>query len=134
VTLPQLRVLFAVRRTPGILTRGLAQEVGTTVSTTSGLVSKLVARGLLARMDGAEDRRQSPLYLTDAGAVLAGEMLTVVDPFLIGVAGLLGDDIEQVTAALERVAELAQQIWDTLPDREALTDSDLELEKEVGRG
>lgn len=116
VTLPQLRVLFAARRTPGILPTELARELGTTVSTTSGLVSKLVLRGLLERSNASQDRRQTPLYLTDAGSALAGEMLGVVDPFLLRVADRMNSDIEQVTEVLERVARAAQDVWDELPN------------------
>ena len=72
MTLPQLRVLYAVRRTPGILTADIGRQLGVTISTTSGLVSKLVDRGLLERRSGVDDRRQAPLYLTEAGAALTG--------------------------------------------------------------
>jgi MarR family transcriptional regulator, temperature-dependent positive regulator of motility len=116
MTLPQLRVLFAARRTPGILPTELARELGTTISTTSGLVSKLVGRGLLERGNPSQDRRQTPLFLTPAGSALAGEMLEVVDPFLLRVAGLMNGDIQLVTEVLERVAQAAQEVWADLPD------------------
>src|SRR5438552_14562048 len=63
VTLPQLRVLHQIRRTPDITTGDLARLLGITVSTTSGLVIKLADRGLIARCSAA-DRRQIPLRLT----------------------------------------------------------------------
>jgi DNA-binding MarR family transcriptional regulator len=118
MTLPQLRVLFAARRTPGILPTELARELGTTISTTSGLVSKLVARGLLERGSPSQDRRQTPLFLTSNGRELAGEMLEVVDPFLVRVADLMRGDIGLVTEVLERVARAAQEVWNQLPDSE----------------
>src|SRR5947207_13196421 len=92
VTLPQLRVLFQVRRTPGITTGELSRLLGITVSTTSGLVIKLAERGLIQRGTVAEDRRQAPLYLTDEAAAIAGELSDVGRPFLNRVAGQLGDD------------------------------------------
>jgi DNA-binding MarR family transcriptional regulator len=114
VTLPQLRVLFTVRRTPGILTTDLAHQLGTTVPTASGIVSKLVTRGLIDRTKAVSDRRQAPLQLTRSGAALAGELLTVVDPFLTRVGALVGDDIQAVTSTLERVAAIAEQVRDEL--------------------
>ncbi len=104
VTLPQLRVLFQVRGTPGITTGQLAQSLGITVSTTSGLVAKLARAGLVARGTSADDRRQIPLELTQQGRALAGELAEYARPFLHEVAEDLGDKLETTTAALEMLA------------------------------
>ena len=104
VTLPQLRVLFQVRGTPGITTGQLAQSLGITVSTTSGLVAKLARAGLVARGTSADDRRQIPLELTEKGRALAGELAEYARPFLREVAEDLGDGLEATTAALEMLA------------------------------
>ena len=74
LTLPQLRLLFQVRRSPAITTAQLSRAMGITVSTTSGLVAKLADAGLVLRGQGADDRRQIPLELTDAGRALAGDL------------------------------------------------------------
>jgi DNA-binding MarR family transcriptional regulator len=103
LTLPQLRVLFQLRRTPGVTTGQLARGLGITVSTTSGLVSKLADRGLVARGSNQSDRRQIPLELTETGQELAGELCQETRPFLDEVAGELGDDLEEVAGALERL-------------------------------
>ena len=104
LTLPQLRILFQVRRSPGVTTGQLARTVGITMSTTSGLVAKLVNAGLVARGHVSEDRRQIPLDLTEAGRALAGELAEYSQPFLNRLAEALGDDLEPVIAALERLA------------------------------
>lgn len=57
LTLPQLRLLLQVRRSPGITIGQLARRLTVTVSTVSGLVTKLVDRGLLMRTASADDRR-----------------------------------------------------------------------------
>lgn len=106
VTLPQLRVLFQVRATPGITTGQLAQCLGITVSTTSGLVSKLAKAGLIARGTSSVDRRQIPLVLTDSGRALAGELADFAKPFLDRVAAELGDRLGATTEALEMLAEV----------------------------
>jgi DNA-binding MarR family transcriptional regulator len=110
LTLPQLRTLFQVQRSPGITTGQLSRAMGITVSTTSGLVAKLADAGLVARGQGADDRRQIPLELTDAGREQAGELTEFAKPFLDRLAGALGDDLDMVIAALDRLAEAASEV------------------------
>jgi DNA-binding MarR family transcriptional regulator len=121
VTLPQLRVLFHVRRVPDITTGELSRALGITVSTTSGLVIKLVERGLVERHTTPEDRRQAPLRLTEAGQALVGELSDVGRPFLALVAERLGDDLARVTATLERLAQTAVTVRseERLPELDA---------------
>ncbi|MGE3911941.1 MAG: MarR family winged helix-turn-helix transcriptional regulator [Chloroflexota bacterium] len=101
VTLPQLRVLHYLRRHPGATTGELARRLGITVSTTSGLVIKLVDRGLVARGSLADDRRQAPLSLSDGGAALLGELSDEARTHLGEVAERLGNNLETVIQALE---------------------------------
>jgi DNA-binding MarR family transcriptional regulator len=112
VTLPQLRVLYHLRRQPGATTGELARRLGITVSTTSGLVIKLVDRGLVVRGSLADDRRQAPLRLSDNGAALLGEFSDDSRAFLGDVAERLGTDLESVTVVLELLGDAAS------PDRE----------------
>lgn len=122
VTLPQLRILFSVRRTPGITTGQLAQCLGITVSTTSGLVAKLADAGLIARGTSEDDRRQIPLELTDAGRELAGELVEYVRPFLEHVAKELGDSLEATTAALEMLTAAVASARASYEDQAGDTD------------
>jgi DNA-binding MarR family transcriptional regulator len=117
VTLPQLRVMYYLRRHPGATTGELARKLGITVSTTSGLVIKLVDRGLVVRGSLADDRRQAPLRLSDDGAALLGELSEDARGFLSDVAARLGGDLESVTQALELLAET------TMLDRYPTTDA-----------
>lgn len=110
LTLPQLRILFQVQRSPGITTGQLSRAMGITVSTTSGLVAKLADAGLVVRGQGVEDRRQIPLELTDAGRAQAGDLTEFARPFLGRLAGALGDELEAVIAALDRLAEAAAEV------------------------
>jgi DNA-binding MarR family transcriptional regulator len=113
VTLPQLKVLYHLRRHPGATTGELSRRLGITVSTTSGLVIKLVDRGLVMRGSLADDRRQTPLRLSDEGAALLGELSDDSRILLSDVADRLGPDLETVVQALELLGDAA------LPDREA---------------
>jgi DNA-binding MarR family transcriptional regulator len=107
LTLPQLRVLHHVRRAPGVTGGELAAALGITVSTVSGLVGKLTERGLIARGTAPDDRRQIPLELTPEGLALVGALSETGQSFTAQVAASLGDDLEGVTAALERLAAAA---------------------------
>ncbi|HZQ38699.1 MAG TPA: MarR family transcriptional regulator [Dehalococcoidia bacterium] len=116
VTLPQLRVLYQVRRTPGITTGELARAIGVTVSTTSGLVGKLADRGLIERSSAPGDRRQIPLTLTQQGEALVGELRGPAVAFLDEVVQQLGDEIAEVTGALERLAAASAAARAALPE------------------
>jgi|SRR5579883_1455550 4'-phosphopantetheinyl transferase len=109
LTLPQLRILYEVRTTPRITVGELARSLGVTISTASGLVIKLVERGLLERGCDASDRRQAPLALTPAGDALLGGLTGLGRPFLGRVAAELGDELDEITAALERLAVAAER-------------------------
>ncbi len=115
VTLPQLRVLHQVRRTPGITTADLARLLGITVSTTSGLIGKLADRGLIERCSGSGDRRQIPLRLSPEGEALLGEMRGPSVAFLDEVIRSLGDDLPAVTAAIGRLARATAEARSLLP-------------------
>ncbi len=110
LTLPQLRVLFQVRRSPGVTTGELARSMGITMSTTSGLVAKLVSAGLVARGSSEADRRQIPLELTEAGHSLAGELAEITRPFINDLAAELGPELEQVVAGLETLSRAAEEV------------------------
>jgi DNA-binding MarR family transcriptional regulator len=106
VTVPQLRVLYLVRRHPGATTGELARHLGITVSTTSGLVIKLVDRGLVVRGRGTDDRRREPLELSEEGSALLGEVSEDGRVLLESVAEALGDNLDAVTQALEQVGNI----------------------------
>lgn len=110
LTLPQLRVLFHIRKSPGITTADLARLLGITVSTTSGLVIKLADRGLVRRVAVPDDRRQAALYLTDTASAVVSEISDTWRPFLVHVADALGDDLGEVTAALQRIVAAAAEV------------------------
>jgi DNA-binding MarR family transcriptional regulator len=107
VTLPQLRVLYQLRRQPDSTTGELSRALRITVSTTSGLVIKLVEHGLVARTTVPDDRRQIPLRLTEQGAALLGELSGEGRAFLEQVATRLGGDLPATVETLERLAVAA---------------------------
>jgi DNA-binding MarR family transcriptional regulator len=97
--------MYQLRRHPGATTGELAKRLGITVSTTSGLVIKLVDHGLVARGSLADDRRQAPLSLTEAGVALLGELSDEMRTYMSEVAARLGADLDTITQALETLAQ-----------------------------
>jgi len=52
----------------------LADELGVALPNATGIVGRLVERGIVARADDATDRRRVLVTLTDAGHRVIGEM------------------------------------------------------------
>jgi DNA-binding MarR family transcriptional regulator len=63
----QLRALTVLQESPGANLNELAYRMGVTVSTTSRLVDRLVAAGLVDRRPSTQTRREIRLALTPAG-------------------------------------------------------------------
>ena len=105
LTLPQLRILFNVAKAPGITANELAGILGVTVSTTSGLVAKVVERGLVTKHAAEDDRRQMPLELTETGRRLTEEVAEAGRQLMEQTAALLGADLGRVTAALDLLGD-----------------------------
>lgn len=68
LTMQQLRVLGVVAREPGLTGHGLGRALGVSAPTASGLVDRLVEKGLLERVEDASDRRVRRLHLTADGS------------------------------------------------------------------
>lgn len=70
----QLRVLLLVMRKPGVGAGEVGQSLGVSAPTATGIVERLVDRGLLQRGQDPVDRRMRPLTLTTAGEATLGEL------------------------------------------------------------
>ena len=110
ITFPQLRILFRVRRQPGIDVRGLASALTISPSAASQQVDKLVTRGLIHRSEDPEDRRHVCLELTDLGLQAVGEISRSTRSRLGTIlSGLADDEIADLHRLLDRVLVLEQQ-------------------------
>ena len=70
ISMAQVKILHAVAAARSLHANELATWVGTTPSTISELVDRLVDHGLLARRDDPTDRRQVLITTTQAGLEL----------------------------------------------------------------
>ncbi len=68
VTMSQAKVLYLISAAQGMRMSELAVRLGVSISTTSGLVDRLVDHGLLARHDDPADRRQVVVTITPTGS------------------------------------------------------------------
>lgn len=109
----QVLVLYALERasTEGASMGDLADEVGVTVPTTTGLVDRLARDGLVARRAHPSDRRIVLVTLTEEGRAVARRAAA----YLAEMMGKLLVDLrsgerEGLARAFERVFELSVRI------------------------
>jgi 4'-phosphopantetheinyl transferase len=85
LTMQQLRVLGFVAKEPGLAGHELGDRLRVSAPTASGLVDRLVEKGLLVRIDDHEDRRVRRLHLTDEGRSLMRQMDSLVERAMVTV-------------------------------------------------
>jgi DNA-binding MarR family transcriptional regulator len=106
VTGPQRLVLRVVGLLPGLSAGDLATILHIHPSTLTGILQRLVAQGLLQRIDDPSDRRRAILRLTPSGtranAVKRGTVESAVAAALAQVAA---NDRDATRRVLERLAE-----------------------------
>lgn len=111
VTGPQRLVIRIVGRIPGISPGRLAEILHVHPSTLTGVLTRLVDRGVLARRGDTADRRRMILTLTDKGRAINRSTAGTVEA---GVRRMLGgiprSDVEAAGRVLRRLAdELTEQ-------------------------
>ncbi|MEA5055572.1 MAG: MarR family transcriptional regulator [Propionicimonas sp.] len=121
LTVQQLRVMGEVAHEPGLSGHRLGERMGVSAPTASGLVDRLVDKGLLERVEDAIDRRVRRVYLTARGNQVAGRvdsllarMLdSVVPPIPTGDLVVLKQAAEVLVRAVEHA--IADQRGAELP-------------------
>ena len=95
--------MHQLRRHPGTTTGELARRLGITVSTTSGLVIKLVDHGLVTRQTDPSDGRQVLVQLTRTGEEILAEEARTREAWLT-------DQIKDLSEDERRILVEASQI------------------------
>lgn len=114
ITMSQAKVLYLVHAAGELRMSELAARLGVTLSTTSGLVDRLVESGLLARRDDPADRRQVLLRVTEGGIDQLDQLRELNASHLVVMLARVRDDdllvIERAIGILTAAADdLVQQ-------------------------
>jgi DNA-binding MarR family transcriptional regulator len=123
VTSPQVLVLVALSRTPGMDQRTLGASVSLDRSTTADVVDRLMKRGLLERTRDPNDRRRNILRLTAGGASLLQAIAPrteIMNAHLISV--LPTDDQAELLRLLRTFVNKAELLVQEKPDPLPSTD------------
>ena len=110
VTGPQRLALRLVSRFPGLPAGRLARLLCLHPSTVTGVVKRLVSRGLLSRRSDGPDRRRVLLQITPAGLALLGQPQPTIES---GVRKAL-DNLtrEEVEIAIKALGAVAMSLKD----------------------
>jgi DNA-binding MarR family transcriptional regulator len=79
VTMPQLKILIALRLNGPAGAHELAQMMGVSPATMTGIVDRLVAAGHVTRREDPKDRRVRRIELTAEGTALMDDMMAAGD-------------------------------------------------------
>jgi len=74
ITMAQAKILFLVRATGSLPMSDLVAKLGVTVPTVTGIVDRLVERGLVVRRGTPDDRRRVVIEITPEGVELIDGM------------------------------------------------------------
>ncbi len=74
LTMQQVRVLSHITKDPGITGHELGERLSVSAPTASGLIDRLVEKGLVTRADDALDRRVRRLHPTELGIDVIRQM------------------------------------------------------------
>lgn len=101
LTIPQMRLLWALRDEDGLPVGALAEHLGVNPSTITGHVDRLVRQGLVRREEDADDRRIVRNYLTPDGVATVGTMRHIAGAYMLNILKRLDNaQLDRLEAAL----------------------------------
>lgn len=113
LTLRQLQVLSLLRSSPGLTGQELAERVGVSTPTMSGILDRIAAKGLLQREPDPADRRRVLLRPTPEALAL---MLQLEEPSQrarsVLTRQLTRQELTDLCRLVERLRDIAVQIED----------------------
>jgi len=110
ITATQLNVVKMLQTIGDLSLSELSRQLAATNSTVTGIVDRMVAAGLVAREQSADDRRVWKIRLTADGKALARKI--DVAPWEIlqsALAALPAAELEQLISTLSKIAEHVQR-------------------------
>ncbi|MBO0714200.1 MAG: winged helix-turn-helix transcriptional regulator [Acidimicrobiales bacterium] len=111
VTSPQMALLVALTRYPGIDQRTLGALVSLDRSTTADVVERMLGRGYVQKTRDPGDRRRNVLRLTEAGELLVKELQPRTEKNNDRLLGLLPpDDAQELVRLLTSFVTAAADV------------------------
>lgn len=111
ITRREWRILGLLARTGGLLSSELAERAHLDRARTSRAITSLVAKRLVRREVGGEDRRQARVSLTAAGRSVHDQLFPLVRQINVGLlAPLSGADIARLDAQLDALQAQADRM------------------------
>ncbi|WP_192498640.1 MarR family winged helix-turn-helix transcriptional regulator [Ornithinimicrobium pratense] len=111
LTLRQLQVLALLRTTPGMSGQDLADALGVSTSTMSGIVDRIVAKEWVEREPDATDRRRVLLHPTPEGLTVLADLETPGRRARALLVERLEDsELTELCHLVERLRDIARQI------------------------
>ncbi len=108
-TMPQLKVLLCLLINGPYRMGNLASALGVSTATTTGIVNRLVSRGVVARSHGSQDRRVVTCFLSPAGEGVISALWTArFNVYRELFSSLSPEELEIVTKAAELVLKAAE--------------------------
>jgi DNA-binding MarR family transcriptional regulator len=116
LTIPQMRLLWALRDEDGLPVGTLAEHLGVNPSTITGHVDRLVRQGLVRREEDPSDRRIVRNFLTEQGEITVGALRRIAGRYIISILKHLTDDeldrLHTALGDLNRAAAEARVLLD----------------------
>jgi DNA-binding MarR family transcriptional regulator len=110
VTGGQAALLWAIRSSPGIGVRELAEREGVSPPAMTAYVDRLESAGLVARRRSEHDRRRVELQLTEAGTRVLRSVRSRRTAWLAaGLGRLEQEELEAVARALPALSKLTEE-------------------------
>lgn len=116
ITMPQAKVLYLVGAAGELHMSTLAQRLGVSLSTVSGLVDRVVDHGLAARREDPTDRRQVLVGLTPDGSSFIDRFRELNARQMRELLDALDDtELETLRSALTALARAAERLAPSPP-------------------
>ena len=100
LSMPEMRVIEVLGDFPGCMMRELADQMLAAVSTATGLVDKLVQKGLVRRERVDEDRRVVRAELSETGREVYESVMTMHFRFCRDMLATLNEDEQEIYLVL----------------------------------
>jgi DNA-binding MarR family transcriptional regulator len=120
LTAQQFWTLVALDEHPGLSQAEIAARVRSDAPSVSRALAPLIERGIVRADPDPGDRRRACVVLTASGKRLARQLAPVAREIRDAVvAGLTPDEVEVLTATLQRIVENLDRLADRPPARQA---------------